>query len=120
MLSKRQNLLETIRGGHPDRYVNQYEAIALLYGTPYSVRNSMPAKGGPNVKNAWGVTISFPEGMPGPFPVHDEEHIVCKDITHWRDYVHAPRLDYSDAEWEPLWLPVSLNSAIIFWRSRTA
>ena len=46
MLSKRQNLLETIRGGHPDRYVNQYEAIALLYGTPYSVRNSMPAKGG--------------------------------------------------------------------------
>ena len=34
MLSKRQNLLETIRGGHPDRYVNQYEAIALLFGYP--------------------------------------------------------------------------------------
>ena len=101
MLSKRQNLLETIRGGHPDRYVNQYEAIALLFGTPYSVRNAMPAKGGPNVKNAWGVTISFPEGMPGPFPVHDEEHIVCKDITHWRDYVKAPNVKFSAEEWAP-------------------
>ena len=101
MLSKRQNLLETIRGGHPDRYVNQYEAIALLFGTPYSVRNAMPTKGGPNVKNAWGVTISFPEGMPGPFPVHDEEHIVCKDITHWRDYVKAPNVKFSAEEWAP-------------------
>ena len=32
MLTKKQNLLETIRGGHPDRYVNQYEAIAMVYG----------------------------------------------------------------------------------------
>ena len=25
MLTIRQNLLETIHGGHPDRFVNQYE-----------------------------------------------------------------------------------------------
>ena len=25
MLTKRQNLLETIHGGHPDRFVKQYE-----------------------------------------------------------------------------------------------
>ncbi len=61
MLTKKQNLLETIRGGHPDRYVNQYEAIAMVYGTPYSAGNPMPVMGGPAVKNAWGVTISFPE-----------------------------------------------------------
>ena len=73
----------------------------MLYGTPYSMRNAMPTKGGPNVKNAWGVTISFPEGMPGPFPVHDEEHIVCKDITHWRDYVKAPNVKFSAEEWAP-------------------
>lgn len=101
MLTKKENLLETIRGGHPDRYVNQYEAIALLYGTPYTVRNAMPVKGGPNVVNAWNVTISFPEGMPGPFPVHDKEHIVCKDITRWKDYVKAPNVLFPKEEWEP-------------------
>ena len=48
-----------------------------------------------------GITKVWPEGTPGAFPIHDEEHIVCKDITKWRETVHAPRLDYSDAEWEP-------------------
>lgn len=101
MLTKRQNLLETIRGGKPDRYVNQYEAFAMIVPNPYMVNSPGPVCGQGPVKNAWGVTNVWPEGTPGSFPIHDEEHIVCKDITHWRDYVHAPRLDYSDAEWEP-------------------
>lgn len=33
MLTKRQNLLETIRGGKPDRFVQQYEALEW-YLTP--------------------------------------------------------------------------------------
>ena len=55
MLTKRQNMLETVRGGTSDRYVNQYEALALIRRTPFSVRNAKPAPGGPAVKNAWGV-----------------------------------------------------------------
>lgn len=39
--------------------------------------------------------------MPGPFPVHDTEHIVCKDLTNWRDYVKAPNVIFSEEEWEP-------------------
>ena len=101
MLTKRQNLLETIRGGKPDRYVNQYEALAMITDNPYSVNNPSPEYGKGPVKNAWGVTNVWPEGTPGGFPVHDEEHIVCKDITNWKESVHAPKLDYSDAEWEP-------------------
>ena len=31
MLTKRQNLLETIRGGNPDRFVDQYEAFSMHY-----------------------------------------------------------------------------------------
>ena len=99
MLTKRQNLLETIRGGKPDRYVNQYEALAMVIANPYVVNNPMAEQGKGPVKNAWGVTNIWPEGTPGGFPVHDEEHIVCKDITHWKDYVHAPSLDYTDADW---------------------
>ena len=69
MLSKRQNLLETIRGGHPDRYVNQYEAIALLFGTPYSVRTAMPTKGAPMLKTH-GVS---------PFPSRKE----CRGLSRF-------------------------------------
>ena len=101
MLTKRQNLLETIHGGKPDRYVNQYEAFAMLFNNPHSIHDPAPEYGKPPVKNAWGITKVWPEGTPGAFPIHDEEHIVCKDITKWRETVHAPRLDYSDAEWEP-------------------
>ena len=73
----------------------------MVYGTPYNARNIMPEKGGKPVVNQWCVTISFPEDMPGPFPVHDEEYIVCKDPEHWRDYVKAPSLDYTDEDWAP-------------------
>ena len=86
MLTKRQNFLETIRGGKPDRYVKCYEALALV-PTPYALTNPRPKKGGEPVVNKWGVTISYPENAPGPFPVHDEEHIVIKDIERWRDFV---------------------------------
>ena len=39
MLTKRHNLLETIHGGHPDRFVNQFEAFAFLKGNPFFASN---------------------------------------------------------------------------------
>ncbi len=98
MLTKRQNFLETIRGGKPDRYVKCYEALAIV-PTPYGLSNPRPLKGGANVVNKWGVTISFPDNVPGPFPVHDEEHIVIKDIEHWRDYVTPPSVVFPEDDW---------------------
>ena len=99
MLSKRQNLLETIHGGHPDRFVNQYEAFALLFGTPFGVRSRNPKYGEENVVNAWGETCSWPIGTPGPFPVHTPDKIVVKDIEHWQDYVKVPQVVYDAKEW---------------------
>src|SRR5690554_4941416 len=98
MLTKRQNLLETIRGGKPDRFVNQFEFLGLVFGDPISMSNPMP-KPGEQVVNAWGVTIAFPENTPGPFPVHDEEHKVVKDITKWEEVVKAPSVDFPDEAW---------------------
>lgn len=100
MLTIRQNLLETIKGGKPDRFVNQYEAFKLLFH-PTMVTSPSPQYGELNVKNAWGITNSWPIGTPGRFPVHTPEKVVIKDITHWRDYVHAPSVKFSDAQWEP-------------------
>lgn len=105
MLTKKQNLMETIRGGNPDRFVNQYEAFAsqpfvgVIWSDPIASQVPWGAMGETYV-NAWGVTISWPEGTPGPFPVHDEDHKVIKDITNWKDVVKAPRLDFPDEEWE--------------------
>lgn len=101
MLTKKQNLLETIRGGHPDRFVNQFEAFKIVKNSPYFANNPAPARGELNIVDAWGVTQSFPEGTPGAFPVHTPEKIVIKDITHWRDYVKAPQVKYPEAAWEP-------------------
>ena len=100
MLTKRQNVIETMKGGNPDRFVNQYEAFQIVFH-PYLASNPMPEPGGPEVVNLWGITSSWPAGFPGAFPVHTPDKIVIKDITHWKDYVKKPRATYSDAEWEP-------------------
>lgn len=101
MLSKKQNLLETIHGGNPDRFVKQYEFLHIVDNDPFNREDPYPAPGQHNVKNLWGVTLSWPEGMPGAFPVHKPETIVCPDITRWREYVHAPNLKYPASAWEP-------------------
>lgn len=108
MLTKRQNLLETIKGGNPDRFVNQYEAFdcspesvfGMIYSDPVVASSSFPMPGGPNVIDSWGVTRSWPANVPGQFPVHDEAHKVVKDISQWEKVVKAPNLDFPQSEWD--------------------
>lgn len=100
MLSKRENLLQTIHGGNPDRFVNQYEYLGLIFD-PITMGGMGNMQKGTTWVNGWGVTISFPEGMPGPFPVHNQDTIVVKDITKWKEVVKAPRIYYTDEEWAP-------------------
>ena len=101
MLTKRQNLLETIHGGHPDRFVNQYEAFAMQVGNAFSIHNPGPKPGEHNVVNAWGVTKSWPVGTPGAFPVHTPDKIVIKDIDEWQKYLKVPQVKYDAQVWEP-------------------
>ena len=101
MLTKRQNLLETIRGGNPDRFVKQYEAFAMQIPNGFSIHNPAPKPGQLNVVNAWGVTRSWPTGMPGAFPVHTPDKIVIKDIENWREYLKVPQVKYDAKVWEP-------------------
>ena len=101
MLTKKQNLLETIRGGNPDRFVKQYEAFGIVIGSPFGKRNPNPKPGEENVVNAWGVTKSWPKGTPGAFPVHTADKIVIKDIEEWKKYVNVPPVVYNAEEWEP-------------------
>jgi len=101
MLTKKQNAIETIKGGNPDRFVNQYEYLSFMgFMNPINMQGEYPQLGG-MAKNAWGVTIQWPEGLPGMFPVHDDEHKVVKDITQWRKTVKAPKTKFDESEWKP-------------------
>ena len=98
MLTAKENMREVIKGGNPDRVVNQYEAINLMFH-PFLATNPLLKPGDENVVNAWGVTNSFPFGTPGAFPVHTPDKIVIQDIENWKDYVHAPSLKFPDELW---------------------
>ena len=101
MLTAKENLRQTIiPNGKPDRFVNNYEGIYLMFHPPVIHAGPQPQKGELNVVNAWGITNSWPEGTPGSFPVHTPDKIVVKDIEDWKEYVKAPALDFPEAEWE--------------------
>jgi len=100
MLTAKENMREVVRGGNPDRHVNQYEAIHILFHPFTMFSNPMVNKGDMDVVNPWGVTNSYPENTPGIFPVHTPDKIVIKDIEHWRDYVKAPPLAFSNEQWD--------------------
>lgn len=95
MLSKRENLLETIRGGKPDRFVNQYEFMEIILEAPFRIK----AQRGQAIKNEWGITFNWPEDQIGAFPVHDDEHRVLKDITRWKEIVTAPPAIFPEERW---------------------
>ena len=77
MLNAKENMREAIKGGNPERFVNQYEAIQLLF-SPNMFHDALLKPGDMNVKNAWGITNSFPVGTPGQFPVHTPDKIVAE------------------------------------------
>lgn len=97
MLTKRQNLMETIRGGNPDRFVKQYEFLEIILEAPLRTRPQL----GETITNEWGITLSWPEGQLGPFPVHDEAHLAIKDITQWREVIQCPTVEFPDERWAP-------------------
>lgn len=95
MLTKKENLQETIKGGNPDRFVNQYEFLEIIYEAPLRSRPNL----GETITNEWGVTMSWPEGQLGPFPIHDKDRIAIPDITKWRDVIQCPSVDFTDERW---------------------
>ncbi|MDR2107982.1 MAG: hypothetical protein LBP28_00790 [Coriobacteriales bacterium] len=101
MLTARENMRRTVFGGEkPDRFVNQYEALRILFHPWMLHSGPRLAPGLGPVVNAWGITNTWPQGTPGQFPVHSPEKIVIKDIENWRDYVKAPPLKFAQEEWD--------------------
>ena len=101
MLTPRQNMLEVIRGGKPERFVKQYEAMAMPYSDPFSMMNPVPFFPGDEDKvDMWGVTWSWPVGTPGMFPVHTTDKKVIDDIEEWDGTLQTPPLEFPEEMWE--------------------
>lgn len=100
MLTKRENLIETIKGGHPDRFVNQYSFMELM-PDPVRAEAGCSLQPGETKYNGWGVKICLPKDAPGQFPLSEGEDKLLKDITKWREVIKAPRTRFTDKEWEP-------------------
>lgn len=101
MLSIRENFLETIRGGHPDRFVKQYEYMESVRD-PIGEDCGSSCRRGTDRVNAWGVSITWPAELPGPFPRHDDAHIVLHDVTEWKKVIRRPDpARYSEEDWAP-------------------
>ncbi len=106
MLSKKQNLLETLKpDGKPDRLVKQFEGTTLLPGDPvnfYVRGNRFP--GMDPLVDRWGTTILWPAGEIGAIPSPDPALQVIKDVTDWRSFTKVPDL-IANCSAEELWTP---------------
>lgn len=99
MLTIRENFVETLKGGKPDRFVNQYEYAELMLD-PVMMHCTGNFVEGTTIVNDWGVTVAYPVGEPACFPVQDDEHVLLHDITEWRTKLHAPDPNkYAAEEW---------------------
>ena len=90
-MTPKEIFLELLKpDGQPERQLKQYEALHMVLTDPINGYLRGSRVRGSVSKDRWGTTINFPADAPGPMPVTTEELKVCKDIEHWRDYVHAP------------------------------
>ena len=76
--------------GRPERQLVQYEALQMALGDPIGRYLHEGRRPGATITDHWGTVIEWPADAPGSMPIVTEENKVIKDITRWREYVHAP------------------------------
>ena len=92
-MTPKEIFLELLKpNGQPERQLRQYEALHLVLTDPINRYLRGNRVKGSVSKDRWGTTILFPEDAPGATPHITATDKVCPDVTHWRDYVHAPDL----------------------------
>ena len=137
MSTPREIFLEMLKpDGKPERILDQYEALAMMTGDPINKYLRGNRVRGTTSVDRWGTTILFPADAPGPMPDTGDELKVLRDITRWREYVHAPDIEANCSEgWEEIrakprpcaakswspgsWARASSSSATSSWALRT-
>jgi hypothetical protein len=100
VLTIKENLRETLKGGKPERFVNQFSFMGLMFD-PVLTESTCFLKPGEEKYNGWGVKIRYQYGTPGSFPVCTGEDKLLKEVTNWKNIIKSPRTKFSDEEWGP-------------------
>jgi hypothetical protein len=101
MLTLKENLLETLKGGKPAYLNNSYTMFRGLAPDPCFKLVRGNRVRGTNSYDVWGTYIMFPEDAPAAVPMVTPENQVIKDVAEWDKYVKVPDLRGRCAEgWE--------------------
>ena len=103
-MTAKEIFLELLKeDGRPERQLVQYEALQMALGDPIGGYLHMGRRPGATITDLWGTVVDWPADAPGSMPIVTAENKVIKDITHWRDHVHAPDIVANcsnEADWE--------------------
>lgn len=96
-MNSTENLKKLLKGERAGGLVNNWEPFQLIWDP--LLMTIAPAHAGATVVDPFGVTLVWESTQPGPMPLEDEEHLVCKDITNWRETVKAPDVANMKFDW---------------------
>ncbi len=97
-MSPKEKLLAMMHGEKADSVINGWEPFEFMMN-PVTLACS-PLAPGSTVKDAWGVTMSWPEGQPGVMPL-EGEYTVCPDVEAWKEKLKAPDVANMKFDWAP-------------------
>jgi hypothetical protein len=97
VLSLKENVLETLKNGKPDAFVNEWEPFPQVWDPIFYFM--YPIAPGQTAVSPLGVTMFWGEEEPGAMPIVNEKTKVVRDVTRWRDYVTFPDLDKVPLDW---------------------
>ena len=90
-MTAKEIFLELLKpDGKPERQLVQYETLQMALGDPIGRYLHQGRRPGATITDHWGTVIDWPADAPGSMPLVTDENKVIKDITRWREYVHAP------------------------------
>lgn len=99
MLTERENYLQTVRYGKPDRIVVQWGPLVPIMNDPCMKFLRGNRVKGTNTIDKWGTHVHWPMDQVAAMPHVTEETKVIKDITRWREYTKAPDLVANATDW---------------------
>lgn len=97
MLSLKENVVETLKNGNPDSFVNGWEPFPQVWDPVFFYM--CPVSPGHTAVNPWGTTLHWGVNEPGVMPIINEENKVCPDITEWQKYCKAPDIENIPFDW---------------------
>lgn len=98
MMTPKENFLALINKEKTDAFVNEWEPFGFVFDPLMAA--TLVGKPGVEVVDPWGVTVFMEEdGVNAVMPIVTPEKKVCKDITNWKEDVHAPEIEKLDLDW---------------------